>query len=177
MPGAACRARGATRDATGAVAFTDVVGFAAFTARFGDAHAVAVVELHDRIVRAAVGDRGRVVKQLGDGMLLWFPDDARAAVDACVTAVAEFTRATGGRPSLRAGIHWGTPVARRADLVGNAVNVAARLVDVAAPGEVVCSVDAWRAARRRAPGEGGPVTLVALAGIPLPVGVVRVGGG
>ena len=40
---------------------------------------------------------------------------------------------------VRAGLHWGRPSSRGDDLVGHDVNVAARIVDVAAPGELLCS--------------------------------------
>ena len=40
---------------------------------------------------------------------------------------------------VRIGLHWGQQTVRRPDLVGHDVNVAARIVDVAGPGEVLLS--------------------------------------
>ena len=40
---------------------------------------------------------------------------------------------------VRMGIHWGSPRRRGDDIVGRDVNLAARIVDLAGPGEVLCS--------------------------------------
>ena len=159
----------------GAVAFTDIVGFTEFTAGRGDAVALAVLEQQDRIVRAALPDGARVVKELGDGLMLWFPD-AVVGLDACLDLRDRFEAATSDDLPLwvRMGMHWGCPTARGADLVGHDVNVAARIVDVAGPGELLVSEHVRTAVDDRLPGlrleELGPVVM---KGIPEPVGLFR----
>ena len=74
---------------------------------------------------------------------------------------------------VRMGLHWGRQTRRRDDLVGHDVNLAARIVDVAGPGEVLLS-DATRAALRTPSAvefdELGPVVM---KGIPDPIPLFR----
>ena len=72
------------------------------------------------------------------------------------------------------GIHWGCPYPRGDDLVGHDVNVAARIVGVAGPGEVLLSAAACEQVDERVAGvtldELGPVVM---KGIPEPVRLFR----
>ncbi len=78
---------------------------------------------------------------------------------------------------VRAGLHWGRPSSRGDDLIGHDVNVAARIVDVAAPGELLCSGPMLEAVDPSPgdPGDGyvelGPVMM---KGIPEPIDLFRV---
>jgi adenylate cyclase len=160
----------------GAIAFTDLVGFTEFTATRGDQDALVVLGVQERIVARALPPEGRVVKELGDGLLLFLP--GADAVDVCLAILDGFDAATtGGEMPLwiRVGLHWGRPAQRGNDLVGHDVNVAARIVDVAAPGELLCSgtvvsmCGAEQEQRRYV--ELGPVVM---KGIPEPVDLYRV---
>jgi adenylate cyclase len=122
---------------TGAIAFVDLCGFTAYTARHGDVRALALVEHLERALADIVPPRGRIVKHLGDGALLWFDD-----IDVAVTGMVRLARRMTER-KLRAGIHFGTAVAHGDDLLGHDVNVAARIARAAGPGQVLCS-DAGR---------------------------------
>src|SRR3989304_6007999 len=62
----------------GAIVFTDIAGFTEFTAARGDEAALALLALQERLVHEEMDDLGRVVKELGDGLLLWFDDPCRA---------------------------------------------------------------------------------------------------
>jgi adenylate cyclase len=107
------------------------------------------LERKERLVRDALPDGGRVVKELGDGLLIWF-DDAAAAITTCVALQIRFEReATADLPLwVRMGLHWGCPRHRGDDIVGRDVNLAARIVELAGPGEVLCSEAATDAAGR-----------------------------
>jgi class 3 adenylate cyclase len=74
---------------------------------------------------------GRLVKTLGDGVLLTFPD-ARGAVEGCV----ELLRALPGAdlPPGHAGVHAGPIIERDGDVFGRTVNLAARVGDLAPAG-------------------------------------------
>ena len=124
----------------GAVVFTDIVGFTEFTAACGDAAAVELLGRQERLVQNALPDGARIVKDLGDGLLLWFPAAAKA-VETCLDLQHRFEDDDEGLAPLwvRMGLHWGEPARRGDDLVGHDVNVAARIVDVAGPGEVLVS--------------------------------------
>jgi adenylate cyclase len=125
----------------GAIAFTDLVGFTEYTATQGDQEALAVLGVQEQIVRDALPASARVVKELGDGLLIFFTE-AATAISGCLAILDGFDRAADADEMplwVRAGLHWGRPTARGDDLIGHDVNVAARIVDVAAPGELLCS--------------------------------------
>ena len=74
----------------GAVVFTDIVGFTEFTAEHGDGEALALLNRQEKVVRDALPDDARVVKDLGDGLMLWFPE-AVSALGSCL-ALSERSR-------------------------------------------------------------------------------------
>ena len=124
-----------------AVVFTDLEGFTKFTASEGDDRASQLLVAHHRAVGPVVRSRGgRVVKRLGDGLLLTFPEP-EAAVLACL----ELVEAQPVPLRLRAGVHLGEVVATRDDVIGHTVNVAARVAESAKGGEVLTTVDVRRA--------------------------------
>jgi adenylate cyclase len=125
---------------TGAIAFTDIVGFTELTDTHGDEVALALLERQERAVKESLPPCGRVVKELGDGLLLWF-DDPADALRTCLTLQRRLEDgAEGDLPLwLRVGVHWGRPRRRGDDIVGRDVNLAARIVDLAGPAEVLCS--------------------------------------
>jgi adenylate cyclase len=160
--------------APGAVVFSDIVGFTELTELHGDDAALEVVETHSRLVHDVLPDDARIVKELGDGVLLWF-DRAGAAVEATLALqdrVAE--HAADPLPMwVRVGVHWGSPKRRGDDLIGRDVNLASRIAGLAGPREVVCTAVAAQAA-----GDVNGVSFVALGavfvrGVPDPVPLVR----
>ena len=126
--------------------FCDIVGFTELTADHGDEVALALVEQHESLTRALLPDGARIVKQLGDGLLLFF-GEAAGAVDALVRLHADTRSAAVGDVPLwiRTGLHWGSPRVRGDDLIGHDVNLASRVVALAAPGELLVT-DAYVAA-------------------------------
>jgi adenylate cyclase len=177
----------------GAIVFTDIVGFTALTDMHGDDVALALLERQERMVRAALPPTARVVKELGDGLLLWF-DDPSEAIDTCLRLQRDFDfvndaadvavhhpdHIAGGVADVddvplwvRMGVHWGCPRRRGDDIVGRDVNLAARIVDLAGPGEVLCS-EATADAIGPRPGVGfEPLGPVFVRGISEPVPIVR----
>ena len=126
---------------TDTVLFTDLVGFTEFTDAFGDAAAVEVLDEQSTIAgRALAGTPGRLVKEIGDGLMFWFADPGPALVTATSILRAIDDARAGGFPlGIRMGMHSGDVVTRGDDIVGHTVNVAARIVDLAGPGELVVS--------------------------------------
>ena len=135
------RAPAAIRTVEGAIVFTDIAGFTEFTAHRGDAEALALLSTQERIVRDEIDAGGRIVKELGDGLMLWFasPRDAIAAALAIQDRFEAETQLSDLPLWMRAGVHFGRPARRGRDLVGHDVNIAARIVDLAGPGEVLAS--------------------------------------
>jgi len=128
----------------GAFLFTDIVGFTEYTDAHGDAAAVTVLDLQaEWIEKAIAGGPARVVKELGDGALLWFgeADHAlRSSVDLSSQLAADRLRRR--MPlAVRMGLHHGAAVPRGGDLVGHAVNLASRISALAGPGELLVSDD------------------------------------
>lgn len=165
-----------TKIVHGAVVFTDIVGFTAFTAEQGDDEALALLAEQDRVVSEVLPDEARVVKELGDGLMLWFPDAASAIAGSVDLQVRVGENETAGLFPLwlRVGAHWGRQNDRNGDLIGHDVNVAARIVDLAAPREVLVSEATWAQAGRVVDGvdfrEIGPAMM---KGIPEPVWLLR----
>src|SRR5436305_373526 len=99
-----------------AVAFTDIEGFTAFTAREGDEAASRLLADHYKEVGPVVRSRGgHISKRLGDGLLLTFPSP-ESAVLACL----EMVDAQPKPLRLRAGVHVGDVVISRDDVIGHA---------------------------------------------------------
>src|SRR5215204_6388028 len=148
------------------ICFLDLEGFTPFTSREGDEAATAVLCAHRRAVERIVRARsGRVVQHVGDGTVLAF-GDAADAVDAALTVVGS----DHGPLRVRAGIHTGTVlVLPDGDVLGQVVNVAARVAAATAGGVVAVTADTADAAadnpraqylrpqRRRFKGIDGPV--------------------
>ena len=134
----------AVRSATsteGTVVFTDIVGFTEFTALQGDEEALALLSTQERLVLSVLPPEARIVKELGDGLLIWFKD-ACAAVSTTLKlqALYEQESTESDMPLwVRAGVHSGRQTHRGDDLVGHDVNVASRVSDIAGPGEVLIS--------------------------------------
>ena len=128
------------------ILFTDIANFTASTETGGERAAMELLDTHDAIVTpAVVGNRGRVVKNVGDGIMAAFRDPA----DAVAAAAAIITRANGdGRPALalRIGLDAGRPTKRGEDYIGHTVNLAARLVKRARSGEALVTDTVHRAA-------------------------------
>ncbi|HEU0132958.1 MAG TPA: adenylate cyclase regulatory domain-containing protein [Mycobacteriales bacterium] len=119
-----------------AVGFADLSGF---TALSGTATAAELSRLLARFEETASGTvrehGGRVVKFIGDAVM-WVapvPGEGVAAARALVDRLAA------GGTAARAAVAYGVLLAQDGDYFGPAVNLAARLVDAAAPGQVVVS--------------------------------------
>jgi len=116
-----------------AVVFTDLEGFTAWTARHGDEAASQLLTEHHRVVGPIVRSRGgRVVKRIGDGLLLTFP-----STEAAVLAGLEMVDGAPAGLRLRAGIHCGDVTLTRDDVIGHVVNVTARVAESARGGQVL----------------------------------------
>jgi class 3 adenylate cyclase len=120
-----------------AIVFVDLSGFARLTSEYGDESAVrAATSLQRRADEAARRHRGRLVKLLGDGALLRLTD-AKAGVGAALDLVERMSGE--GALSSHAGVHAGPVIERDLDVFGQTVNLASRIADVAASGEVLAS--------------------------------------
>lgn len=123
-----------------AIMFTDLVGYSALVQE-DEARALALLEEHRQLLRGIfpVHD-GAEVKTTGDGFLVEFPSSLRAvecAIDVQTQLRARnATTAPERRIRLRIGIHLGDVEHRDGDVVGDGVNIAARVEPLADPGGI-----------------------------------------
>lgn len=86
--------------------------------------------------------RGQLIKSLGDGLLLTFPDPANAVACAFrLIALAGEVSTPNTRLALRIGAHADSFYVDDLDVYGSGVNMSARLASIANADEVVCSAD------------------------------------
>jgi adenylate cyclase len=115
-----------------AIAFADLAGFTRFTEEEGEEEALSSVERFVEGVTNTLPDDARVVKTIGDEVMV-VGNDIGAMVDWAVGFVGLFDE----RPEPRIGIHWGTTLYRDGDYFGREVNLASRVVARARGGEVL----------------------------------------
>ena len=115
--------------------FIDLEGFTALTETKGDEGAARIATKFARLTQSVLGPGDRLVKTLGDAVLVTSSDAASgiALVERVLTEAAADPR----MPSLRAGLHHGSAVVRDGDVFGAAVNLAARVAAEAHAGEVL----------------------------------------
>jgi adenylate cyclase len=138
-----------------AILAADVVGFSRLTGADEDRTLARLRALRSDLIDPTISvHRGRVVKRTGDGALVEF----RSVVDAVRCAVeiqhAMVERNAGvpvdRRIEFRIGVHLGDVVEETdGDLMGDGVNIAARLEGIAQPGTIYLSEDAYRQVRAR----------------------------
>jgi adenylate cyclase len=118
-----------------AVAFVDVSGYTRLTAERGDELGVRMaVRLGELADDAARRHGGRVVKLLGDGVLLLFAD-ACAAVRASLDLAEAMAAAE--LPPAHGGVHAGPVIERDGDVYGTTVNTASRVAGHASAGVIL----------------------------------------
>lgn len=118
-------------------AFVDLAGFTALTEAHGDMQAADLVEQFTDLTVAAIDGNGRLVKTLGDAVMLVF-DDPSTAVAALGRLFAAVDTEE-GFPVLRAGVHQGPATERGGDFIGASVNLAARITEQAHGGQTLAS--------------------------------------
>ena len=138
-----------------AILAADVVGFSRLTGADEDRTLARMRTLRSDLIDPTIDvHNGRIVKRTGDGAIVEF----RSVVDAVRCAVeiqsAMIERNAGvpaeRRIELRIGIHLGDVVEENdGDLMGDGVNIAARLQGIAAPGAICLSEDAYRQVKSR----------------------------
>jgi adenylate cyclase len=144
--------QGTSASVTCGVGFADLSGFTALT------HRLTLTELSDLLVEfngtvsdVVHADGGRVIKFIGDEVM-WVTSTPQLLVKVAVDLV-EHPRAQEAGLQVRAGLGFGPVLAIGGDYFGTPVNLAARLVGAAAPGQILAAAgvrDAlsdWPAAR------------------------------
>jgi len=122
------------------VLFADISGSTTIYEQMGDAAAVELIQgLLARMGEEAYFHKGVVIKSIGDELLCTFPDvvSALAAATAMQQQAASVSGPSGRALALRVGMHYGPALEDRGDVFGDAVNIAARVVELARPGQIL----------------------------------------
>ena len=124
--------------------FADVSGSTKLYETVGDAVAHAAIDLCVKLFANITRQHGgRVIKTIGDEVMSIFPEAAeagRAAVDIQL-GVAGMAPVEKVRLGVRIGLHSGPVVERDGDVFGDTVNLAARLTEMAARGQIITSLE------------------------------------
>lgn len=142
---AGMRTFGVPAEATGervlaTIMFTDVVDSTALAERIGDNRWRKLIADHNDRARFHFAEyRGREVKETGDGFLVLFDGTARAI--RCAEAIRDSVSELGIK--IRAGLHTGEVELVPHDIRGVAVHTAARILALAAPGEILVSATTY----------------------------------
>jgi adenylate cyclase len=115
-----------------AIAFADLAGYTRLTEEQGELQAVDAVERFVDGVEASLPDGARVIKTIGDEVMI-VGSDAGALTDWAV----EYQRPAPDRLLSRIGIHYGRALYRDGDYFGRDVNIASRVGARAGAGEVL----------------------------------------
>ncbi len=115
-----------------AIAFADLAGYTRLTEEEGDLQAVDAVERFVEAVESTLPDEARVIKTIGDEVMV-VGSDPSTLTDWAVG----FQRLQSERPLPRIGIHYGNALYRDGDYYGRDVNIASRVAARSGGGEVL----------------------------------------
>ncbi len=160
-----------------AIVFTDISGSTSLYESLGDDNAHKLVNSCITAVSKVVSDyHGTVIKTIGDGVMSTFAD-AGMAVNASISMQKALDSLHLSIPdknvvlNMRIGLHWGPVIKQNYDVFGDAVNVAARMVALAKPRQILTTeqtidslptgfdVNLKRADRTTIKGKGGEFSL------------------
>src|SRR5262245_2455927 len=136
-----------------AIIFTDVVGFSA-RIQENETGTLQLVERDTQFIKnVCTSFNGRILKSTGDGLLIFF-DSAVDAVAAALKIQEEFAqqKATASPQDVlehRIGIHLGDVFIRDGDVMGDGVNIAARLQQIAEPGGICISQTVYEVVKNK----------------------------
>ncbi len=128
-----------------AIMFSDICGYSK-AMEADEQRALGLVSLHNQVVQSGADQYGgRIIKAMGDGLLVEFSSAVNAVK--CAVAVQEsignYNKEVpeADRIFIRIGIHLGDVVVAGADILGDGVNVASRIEPFAEPGGICISRD------------------------------------
>ena len=123
-----------------AIMFSDIVGY---TSLMGDDEnrAIKILSIGVDLHKTKVSEyNGRIIKELGDGILSVFDN----GTDAVKCAIEIQREAVNNKIPLRIGIHEGEVILKNGDVFGDGVNIASRIQDEAANGGICISDSVYR---------------------------------
>jgi adenylate cyclase len=162
-----------------AILAADVVGYSRLMGQDEAGTAQALREHRAAADPLVAEHRGRIVKTTGDGVLIEFASVVGAIECALALQNLASERNTNvpgeRRMEWRTGVHLGDVLVEGDDILGDGVNIAARLEGIAEPGGICISEDAFRQVRGKIEAEFVDLGEQSLKNIARPLRVYRVG--
>jgi len=124
-----------------AILFVDICDSTKLFETLGDVRALSMTSPCIKQMEHYVAQEGGIVQQAeGDGLLCTF-----FSADAALRAAQSIQNANQAGPlGVHAGLHFGPMILQEGAIFGDAVNVAARMLEIAKKGETIISEDAWQ---------------------------------
>jgi TolB-like protein/Tfp pilus assembly protein PilF len=165
-----------------AILAADVVGYSRLMGQDEAGTLARLIALREGFLEPLIAEhRGRIVKLMGDGLLVEFASlvDSLFCAVAWQSAVAqqEAERSEDERLTFRIGTNLGDVIVEGEDIHGDGVNVAARLEALAEPGGICLSGDAYRQVQGKIDAEFEDLGEQNLKNIAAPLRVYRVASG
>ena len=161
-----------------AIVAADVVGYSRLIGADETGTLARLATLRRDIVDHAIARHaGRLFKETGDGFLVEFTSAVHAVTCAMEIQKQVEAKAGEGQPlRLRIGIHVGDVVVQGEDLMGDGVNIAARIEGIADPGGVALSRAVYEQVRDRLSTSFDDRGEIELKNISRPVHIFAIGG-
>jgi class 3 adenylate cyclase len=150
-----------------AIMFTDIVGFSRLMGQ-DEGHALQVLDVQRDLVPPLVqAFEGRILKEMGDGLLVVFASTVHAVQCALEIQDAIRRRNVDARLpfQIRIGIHLGDVVVMGDDILGEGVNIASRIEPLASPGGICVTQAVYQSVKSTLSVEGGRIDAVRLKNI------------
>jgi class 3 adenylate cyclase len=160
-----------------AILFADIAGSTRLYQTLGDERAqAAVTACLTRLTEIAAQREGVLIKTIGDEIMCRFP-----SADAMLQAACEMQESLRADPvpgagamSIRIGAHYGPVILDDGDVFGDAVNVGARLRDIAKAGQIITTAETVQRASGMAGEKARLVDRASLPGRDIEVGIYEV---
>ena len=131
-----------------AVLFTDIVGSTRYFKSHGNLVGRRMLQAHQDLVSKSIAEHGGIfVKTLGDSVMAYFIDP-RESVKSAIKIQQKFSaynekKAKENQIHIRIGIHFGDAIVEEKDIFGDAVNMAAKVVQVAESDQIFLSQELY----------------------------------
>jgi class 3 adenylate cyclase len=125
-----------------AILFVDVSGSTSLYETLGDQEAQRIIKMTlSQISDKVLQHQGTIIKTIGDAVMSTFPsaDLAICAASEVQLYLQKFFQETPALPGLRIGVNYGPVILEGGDVFGDTVNVAARVLELAKPGQILAT--------------------------------------
>jgi class 3 adenylate cyclase/pimeloyl-ACP methyl ester carboxylesterase len=165
-----------------AILAADLVGYSRMMSADEEGTLAALQRCRAEVIDPAIANRhGRTFKLLGDGLLAEFSSVVEAVQCAAEMQHALGERSNGGAPgnrlAFRMGVHLGDIIVEGDDILGDGVNIAARLENLAEPGSILISRQVYDQVQNKVALDYRNLGLKRLKNIPDEIEVFAIGGG